>query len=496
MLLPPTYLGINLGILEVRVVLFDSASQILADAAVRLTRSSPQSHWSEQSPEEWWHATLEAIAKVRADSPAGFNSLSGVGVSGQTQGTVLLDKHHRLLRPAMLWSDTRARAECIELEAMVTNSRNITGNMALPSFTAPKLLWLQKYERSVFDNIAKVLMPKDFIVFRLTGEFVTDMSDASSTLCFDVGHRDWSERMISAVGLSREHFPRLTEGSEKAGVLRTTLTDAWNIRHPVPVATGAARPATTALGLGAIKEGDAYVSLGPSGLTFVSTSGPRPSPERAVRNFGHGLPNLWSQMGVVPACTTSLDWWAKILGTTNRESIYSWASTARKHEAPVFLPYLNGASTPHNDARASGVFFGLTEDTTPDMIAYSLLEGVAFSVADGISAIKDTGTRIRQASLIGDGSQNRFWSELLVTACGMPLDLHAPEFDAASVGAARLARLATGNCTINDLCTPAPVVETIVPRADWQEELEIRHARFRRLYRALKSEFSLQEPEP
>ena len=491
-----TFLGINLGIFEVRVSLFDVEHRALADAAVRLTRSTPQSHWSEQSPEEWWHATLEAIAKVRADVPAAFSNLHGVGVSGQAQGTVLLDKHHRLLRPAILWSDTRARAECIELEAMVTNSRDITGNMALPSFTAPKLLWLQKYERSVFDNIAKVLMPKDFIVFRLTGEFVTDMSDASSTLCFDVGHRDWSERMISAVGLSREHFPRLTEGSEQAGCLRTTLTDAWNLKHAVPVATGASRPAATALGLGAIKEGDAYVSLGPSGLSFVSTSGPRPSPERAVRNFGHCLPHLWSQMSVAPACTTSLEWWASILGSASRETIYQRAMTATKHEAPVFLPYLNGASTPHNDPRASGVFFGLTEDTTPDMIAYALLEGVAFSVADGIAAIKDTGTRIKQASLIGDGSQNRFWSELVVTACNMPLNLHATDFDAAGLGAARLACLAARNSAVADVGFSAPVVETIVPRTDWQEDLEIRHARFRRLYRALKSKFSLQEPGP
>lgn len=491
----PTFLGINLGVFEVRVSLFDAAHQALADAAVRLTRSNPQSHWSEQSPEEWWHATLEAISKVRADVPAAFSRLAGIGVSGQAQGTVLLDKHHRLLRPAILWSDTRARAECIELEAMVTNSRNVTGNMALPSFTAPKLLWLQKYERSVFDSIAKVLMPKDFIVFRLTGEFVTEMSDASSTLCFDVEHRDWSERMISAVGLSREHFPRLAEGSEVAGDLRTLLADAWNIQ-PVPVATGASRPAATALGLGAIKEGDAYVSLGPSGVSFVSTRGPRPSPERAVRNFGHCLPNLWSQMSVAPACTTSLEWWASILGSASRETIYAHAAKAKKHESPVFLPYLNGASTPHNDARASGVFFGLTEDTTPDMIAYALLEGIAFSVADGIAAIKDTGTRILQASLIGDGSQNRFWSELLVTACHMPLNVHANGFDAAGLGAARLASLAAGHCSAHDIAFSTPVVETIVPRADWLEELEIRQARFRRLYRALKSEFSLQEPEP
>lgn len=492
----PTFLGINLGISEAKVVLADAQQNILADASVRLTRSTPQPRWIEQSPEEWWHATLEAIAKVRASVPAQFARLSGIGVSGQAQGAVLFDKHHRLLRPAMLWNDSRARAECVELEALVTNSRHITGNMALPGFTAPKLLWLQKYEPSVFDSIAKVLMPKDFIVFRLTGEFVTDVSDASSTLCFDVARRDWSDRMISAVGLTRDHFPRLAEGSDRIGALRATLAEAWGLTQPVAVAAGAGRPAATAVGLGALREGAAYVSLGPSGLVFVSTGGARPSPERAVRNFCHCLPERWHQMGVVPAGTASLDWWGRTIGNDDRESIIGQAYQAKMQEAPVFLPYLNGTSTPHSDASASGVFFGLTEDTTPRSLAYALLEGVAFSVADSLAAIKDTGTLIHSASLIGDGSQSRFWAELLVTACDMPLDLHAPQFDPASLGAVRLARLAVGDCTAGELCVPPSVVETVVPRGDWREELEVRHARFRRLYRALKSEFAIQEPVP
>ena len=491
-----TFLGINLGVSEVKVILTDSENNILADSAVRLTRSMPQPRWIEQSPEEWWHATMEAISKVRADAPGSFSHLRGIGVSGQTQGVVLLDKHHRLLRPAILWSDSRAWAECIELEALVTNSRHITGNMALPGFSAPKLLWLQKYERSVFDNIAMVLMPKDFIVFRLTGEYVTDMSDASSTLCFDVAHRDWSDRMIEAVRLSRNHFPRLCEGSEVVGELRSPLAEAWGLRNPAAVAAGAGRPAATAIGLGSLKEGDAYLSLGPSGLVFVSTGGARPSPEHAVRNFCHCLPELWHQLGVVPAGTASLDWWARMLGTGDRDDILDQASKATMHEAPIFLPYLNGASTPHNDARASGVFFGLAENSDPHALAYALLEGVAFSVADSLSAIRETGTLIRRASLVGDGSRNRFWTELVVTACGMPLDLHASEFDAASVGAARLAQLAVGDCSVGDLVISPPVVETVVPRADWREELDVRHARFRRLYRALKSEFAIQEPVP
>lgn len=491
-----TFLGINLGVSEVKVVLADTACRILADATVRLTRSTPQPGWSEQSPEEWWHATLEAIAKVRADSMAGFLRLRGIGVSGQTQGMVLLDKHDRLLRPAILWSDSRARAECVELEALVTNSRSITGNMALPGFTAPKLLWLQKYERSVFDNIAKVLMPKDFIVFRLTGEFVTDMSDASSSLCVDVSRRDWSNRMIEAVGLTRNHFPRLAEGADSIGTLRAPLAETWGLSRPVSVAAGAGRPAATAVGLGALKEGAAYVSLGPSALSFVTTSSPRPSAEHAVRNFCHCLPEYWYQLGVVPAGTASLDWCARMIGGGEREFVLGQAQLADMHAAPVFLPYLNGASTPYNDPRASGVFFGLTEDTSPAALAYAVLEGVAFSVADSLSAIKESGTLIRRASLVGDGSRDRFWTKLLVTACDMPLDLHAPDLDAASIGAANLARLSVGECAVSDISVRPLVVDTVEPHAEWSEELEVRHARFRRLYRSLKSEFAIQEPVP
>lgn len=491
-----TFLGINLGVTDVRVILLDSEGQVLATAAVNLARSAPLPLWCEQSPEEWWHATREAITRVRADAPAGFRRLQGIGVSGQTQGTVLLDKHHHVLRPAILWSDSRARAECVELEALVTDSRCITGNIAQPSFMAPKLLWLQKYESNVFRSIEKVLMPKDYIVFRLTGEFVTDMSDASSTLCLNVARRNWSDRMIEAVGLTRNQFPRLAEGSDRIGLLRPGLASSWGLERLVSVAAGGGRPAATAVGLGAVQDGMAYISFGPSALVFVSTIDARPCPERAVRSFGHCLPNLWHQLGVVPTGMASLDWWATIHEAGSQEALLNRAEQADKSAAPLFLPYLNGASTPHDGPKASGVFFGLTENTSPGELTYAVMEGVAFSVADSVSAIEETGTSIRRASLVGEGSRNRFLAELTVTACGIPLDLYAPEFDACSVGAAHLARLATGECSASDLCITPPVIQTIVPRTEWHEELEVRHARFRRLYQALKSEFTIQEPLP
>ena len=488
------YLGIDLGVADVKVVLVDAGHRVVADALVPLSKSTPQPRWHEQSPEEWWHATVEAIGKVKADEPAAFARLAGIGVSGQTQGLVLLDKHDRVLRPAILWNDSRALAECVEIEALVTDSRRITGNAALPGFSAPKLLWLQKYEPSVFDNIARVIMPKDYIVFRLTGELCTDMSDASSTLCLDVVKRDWSDRMLHALGMDRAQFPRLLEGSSAVGSIALANAEMWGIAPNVPVSAGAGRPAGNAVGLGAVSEGEAYVSLATSGLVFVTTNGPRPCPERAVRNFAHCLPGKWLQLGVVPAGTASLDWWARILGVKDRAFLADQASSSHMHDAPIFLPYLNGACTPHNDAKASGVFFGLTEETTPGDFAYALLEGVAFCIADSLYAIRETGTLIRRASLIGEGARNRLWAELLVTACGIPLDIHEETYSFNALGAAALARAAATGEAASEFCRAPAVKETILPREDWREQLGERFARFRRLYRSLQAEFSIHEP--
>ena len=488
----PTFLGINLGVAEVRVILLDEARQILADAAVPLACSCPQSQWIEQSPEEWWHATLEAMCRIRAEAPEAFARLRSIGVSGQTQGVVLLDKHHRVLRPAILWSDGRSRAECVELEALVTDTQRLTGSTARPGFTAPKLLWLQKYEPSVFKSIEKILMPKDFIVFRLSGELTTDMSDASATLCFNVAKRDWSERMISALGLSPRQFPRLAEGSAAVGSLRPAMAEVLGLSHPVLIAAGGGRPASIAVGLGALQEGMAYLRLGHGSLVFVTTESARLCP--SVRSAGHCLPNLWSQLGVAPTGMASLDWWSKIQNSGGREALMLRAEAASKETAPIFLPYLNGTSTPYNDPRASGVFFGLTEETSPAEMAYSVLEGVAFSAADSLLAIQDSGTIIQRASLIGNAPRNGFWDDLLVTACNLPLSLHAPELDAESLGAAYLACLATGDFQASELCLTPPVSKIIFPRDEWREELALRFARFRRIYQSLQAEFAIQEP--
>jgi xylulokinase len=485
-----TFLGINLGLADVRAILTDSSERIVARQEMSVTRHAPRSSWREQSPLEWWHATQDVIAGIRAEAPAAFRQLRGIGVAGQTQGVVLLDKHDRVLRPAILWDDDRARAECVEFEALVVDSRDITGNVALPHYSAPKLLWLQKHERSVFDSIARMLMPKDFLVHCLTGEFVTDMSDASSTLCFDVRHRDWSGRVIEAIGLQPGNLPRLAEGSAVAGSLRSALQREWGVDCLVTVAAGASRPAAMAVGLGALKAGDAFVTLGPTTLAGVTTRAPRCVPDGAVRNLCHCLPGLWHQQSGLPAGMRSLDWCAGLMGLDEPKDLFDAAQRSDMHTAPVFLPGLSEARVRCGDVRASGAFFGLTENTDAGALAYSILEGIAFSVADRLQTIAATCRLDGTPSLIGAGSRHRFWCELLATVCDMPMALRAEDFDAASSGAAHLARLAADDAGIADSGRSHSVATTILPRRDWTEEILSRQARFRRLNRALESELS------
>ena len=489
--MPGAFLGINLGVADVRAVLTDSSDRVVASMKMCVTRQAPQSSWREQSPLEWWHATQDVVAGIRAEAPAAFRQLRGIGVAGQTQGVVLLDKHDRVLRPAILWDDDRARAECVEFEALVVDSRAITGNVALPRYSAPKLLWLQKHERSVFDSIARMLMPKDFIIHCLTGEFVTDMSDASSTLCFDVAHRDWSERVIEAIGLRPANFPRLAEGSAAAGALRLPLQREWGVDGPVMVAAGASRPAAMAVGLGALKAGDAFVTLGETTLACVTTRAPRALTDGAVRNLCHCLPGLWQQQSGLPAGMRSLEWCAALMGVADPQDLFDAARRADMHAAPIFLPGLSEARVRCGDVRASGAFFDLTDDADAGSLAYSILEGIAFSIADRLRLIAETCRLDDQPSLIGAGSLHRFWGELLATVCDMPLAQYSDDFDAASAGAEHLARLAAGARGIGDLRSP-PIVATILPRCDWAEDISSRQARFRRLNRVLESEFSVE----
>jgi xylulokinase len=487
------YLGIDLGTSEIKVALVDDAQRLVAvgRAALDVTRSHRL--WSEQDPGSWVRRADAAIAELRSEHGAELAAVTGIGLSGQMHGAVLLDAEDRVLRPAILWNDTRSVAECAVLEARVPEARRLTGNMAMPGFTAPKLLWVAAHEPEIFGRTAKVLLPKDYLRLWLTGEHVSEMSDAAGTLWLDVERRAWSDPMLAATGLDRSHMPRLVEGSAPSGVLRAELARGWGMAGAVVVAGGAGDNAASAVGLGVVAEGEGFLSLGTSGVFFVARDAYRPAPERGVHTFCHALPGMWQQMAVMLSAASCLRWATQVTGAAGEGALIAEAEALGpegRARAPLFLPYLSGERTPHNDAFAQGVWFGLRHDTGRAELGYSVLEGVAFGLADGHDAVHDAGGVARSVSLTGGGSQSQFWARLIASALDVPLALPAGSEVGAALGAARLGRLAAEpGATIAAVCSAPPVTAVAEPVAAWQPGLRARRARFQALYLPLRPLF-------
>lgn len=487
------YLGIDLGTSEVKVLLIDAEQRIVASAHAPLAISRPHPHWAEQDPADWWHAARAGIEAIARSHPRELSALRGIGLSGQMHGLVLLDATGAVLRPAILWNDTRAGAECTELARRVPALGQITGNLAMPGFCAPKLLWVARHEPQVFLRTAMVLLPKDYLRYRLTGECISDMSDASGTLWLDVARRDWSDDMLGACGMRRGMLPRLVEGSAPGGMLDGTLARAWGIDGPVIVAGGAGDNAASAIGMGVVAPGDAFLSLGTSGVLFAASAACQPSPAQGVHTFCHALPGQWHQMGVMLSAASCLRWAAGVLGAGDETALLdeiARAGSAVRTRAPLFLPYLSGERTPHNDPHASGVWMGLRHDTDRAQLGYAVLEGVASGLRDCLLALQAAGTTVRAAALVGGGSQSAYWAQLLASALDLPLTLNAGAQLGAALGAARLALLAAEpQMTVAQVCVAPNVEETVMPDPAWQAALLPRYARFQRLYLQLKPVF-------
>src|SRR6185369_8975351 len=323
---------------------------------------------SEQDPDAWVAAAVGAVDDLAAAHPCEVAQVRGIGLSGQMHGATLLGADGRPLRPAILWNDGRSHAECAELERLCPQLHAISGNIAMPGFTAPKLLWVAHHEPEVFAKLAKVLLPKAYVRYRLTGEMVEDMSDAAGTLWLDVGRRCWSETVLEATGLGLHHMPRLVEGSEPSAVLSAAFAQRWGMAPGVVVAGGAGDCAASAIGLGAIAPGDAFLSLGTSGVLFRVTDRFAPAPATAVHAFCHALPGLWHQMGVMLAAAASLAWLSDVMATPAAALLAPLGETVRGPSPVKFLPYLDGERTPHNDAAAGGAFVGLRGATGRDQI--------------------------------------------------------------------------------------------------------------------------------
>ncbi|MDT8331194.1 xylulokinase [Roseomonas gilardii] len=483
------YLGLDFGTSSVKALLVDEAQRVLASASSPLAVSRPAPGHSEQDPRDWWQAMLDAVAALRAREPAAFAALRGIGLSGQMHGAVLLDAAGEVLRPAILWNDTRAIAECREMEAAFPALHTVAGNLAMPGFTAPKLLWVRKHEPGVFARTARVLLPKAWVRYRLTGEFIEDMSDASGTLWLDVGRRDWSDAALAVTGLSRDHMPRLVEGSAPGGMLRPELRREWGLSGPVVVAGSAGDNAAGAVGLGAIHPGDAFVSLGTSGVLWATTDRYAPYPKAAVHAFCHALPGLWHQMGVTLSAASCLGWWAQVAGQ-GEAALLAELPAIRRPSGAVFLPYLSGERTPHNDGAIRGAFAGLSMDTDRAALTQAVLEGVAFSFRDGLDALAASGTVIREADVIGGGSRSRAWIGIIAAVLGIPLHVLAEGEYGGAFGGARLARLAVTGEDPAAVCTPPRRLETVMPDPELAGAYAAPLRRYRALYPAIAGSFS------
>ena len=483
-----TFLGLDIGTSSVKALLVDARQHVLAVGNAALDVSRPHALWSEQDPEHWWQATRAAVAEVRATAPEEWQALAGIGLSGQMHGATLLDGAGRVLRPAILWNDGRSGAECAELHRLVPDLTARAGNIAMPGFTAPKLLWVKHHEPEVFAATRTVLLPKDYIRFRLTGAYVSEMSDAAGTLWLNVAARAWDETLLAATGLARAHMPDLVEGSEKSAILSAELAAEWGVAR-VAIAGGGGDNAASAVGIGAVRPGEGFLSLGTSGVVFAVTDRFVAAPERTLHAFCHAVPGRWHGMSVILSAAASLGWIADIIGapdiTALLARVAAWAAEPRhRDEAPVFLPYLNGERTPYNDPEANAVFAGLRSSHGAEALVYAVLEGVTFALADGYDVLRAAGAPLDCCMLVGGGARSAFWGQMLADVLGIRLALPEGAETGAALGAARLGILAAGAGVEAEVCTAPPVRETFVPDPAMASAYAPRLARFRALYPA------------
>ncbi len=480
------YLGLDLGTSGVKAMLIDGDQKIIGSANGSLDVSRPHSGWSQQEPSHWIRATEEAVAGLKAKHPKELAAVKGVGLSGQMHGATLLDADDRVLRPCILWNDTRSYVEAAALDAD-PKFRKLTGNIVFPGFTAPKLAWVAKHEPGIFAKVAKVLLPKDYLRLWLTGEHISEMSDSAGTSWLDTGKRKWSSELLAATGLDEKQMPALVEGTAQAGKLRGELAAKWGIAGDAVVAGGAGDNAASACGMGTVSDGAAFVSLGTSGVLFAANAAYLPKPESAVHAFCHALPNTWHQMGVILSATDALNWHSNVTGQSAADLTNELGETLKTPSGVTFLPYLSGERTPHNDAVIRGAFIGLEHESSRVVLTQAVLEGVSFAIRDNLEALRSAGTDISRVTAIGGGSRSRYWLASIATALGVPVDLPADGDFGAAFGAARLGLIAATGAEPVSVCTPPKTAKTIEPVAALSGAYEDAYRRYRALYPAIKS---------
>ena len=476
------YIGLDLGTSGLKAILVDDTQAILAEATAPLEVNRPFDNWSEQAPATWLDAADAVMREL--GTKADLSAVRGIGLSGHMHGATLLDSADHVLRPCILWNDTRSAVEAAALDANPI-FRALTGNIVFPGFTAPKLEWVRKHEPKVFARVAKVLLPKDYLRLWLTGEHVAEMSDAAGTSWLDTGKRDWSDDLLAATHITRAQMPRLVEGSAVSGYVRDELASKWGLPKGVVVAGGGGDNAASAVGVGVVKAGQAFVSLGTSGVLFAASDAYQPDAASAVHTFCHALPGTWHQMGVILAAADVLNWYAKLVGQPS-SALTGTLGVLRAPGRTLFLPYLGGERTPHNNAAVRGHFLHLDHATDRAALTRAVLEGVTHAFRDSFDALTSTGTRITRLIGVGGGSKSDYWVQAIATSLGLPIELPVAGDFGGAYGAARLGMMAATGAGV-ELATPPQIERVIDPVPALADDFAAAHARYRAAYQAIKS---------
>lgn len=483
------YLGIDLGTSSVKLVLINDAQQTVGQSAEALTVSQPKPLWSEQNPEDWWRATCQAMSTLKQAFPNEFSAIKAIGLSGQQHGATLLDASGQVLRPAILWNDGRAYKECDDFASQVPNYTSTIGARMMPGFTAPKIRWVKTHEPDIFNRIAKVVLPKDYLRYKITGEFATDMSDASGTGWLDIEKRTWCNTMLAATHLTKDQMPQLFEGSEVTSVIAKDIATLWGLNASTKVIGGGGDNPAAAISMNVIEAGTAFLSLGTSGVYFVASDAYKTNAQGGVHSFCHCLPNRWHHMTVHLSAASCLSWFAKLMQLPEAELLHEAELAPSNRDNLLFLPYLSGERSPHNNPHARGVFFGLSHQTTRAEMTRAILEGVAYAFADGQDAMLSAGIAINQVYVVGGGAQSVYWGKILASVLNRPLTYSKNREIGAATGAALLALASTPGYTQADFTAP-PIETVILPDPELVANYAIKRKHFSELYQRLASFFT------
>jgi xylulokinase len=488
-------LGIDLSTTGAKALLIDHDGRVVSSATTPLSLSTPHALWSEQDPRDWWTATAGSIAKALAEANASGEAIAAIGLTGQMHGLVLLDHEAKVLRPAILWNDQRCGAECDEIRARITRERlvNITGNDALTGFTAPKILWVEKHEPEIYRRVKHVLLPKDYIRYKLTGALAMDKADGSGTMLFDLGKRAWSPEILNALNISPDWLPPTFEGHEITSEVNSEAASLTGLRKGTPVVAGGGDQSAQAVGVGVVRPGTIAVTLGTSGVVFAATESPLVEPAGRLHAFCHAVAGRWHLMGVMLSAAGSLQWYRdKFARDSSFDALVEEAAQVPAgSEGLIFLPYLSGERTPHPDPLARGAWIGLTTRHGQGHLTRSVLEGVAFGLKDIFELMREAGLgSIEQVRLSGGGAKSSLWRQILADILGVEL-VTVNTTEGAAFGAALLAGIGAGVWPDVDIACARTIFvkDCVSPNRETAERYQSLYQQYQNLYPALKSTF-------